>query len=204
MVEVSSYSELVSALAGDKTKIYVTNDIVADDTIVVNKPVTIIGKDSVRTISASNKKAITVTSNDVTIENIKVQITDASISDWSSLYGLQVYDVSGVTLKNLTLTGGNAGLLVNGATVALDGIIDVSGNGFGGIEVSKGLKNVNTPLLIGDVSNLKNDNESTTCPTIWIDVVSELTESVMAVTGMTKEDKPEKDQTYYYINAQTA
>lgn len=200
MVEVSTYSDLISSLAGDKTKIYITNDIVADDTIVINRPVTIIGKDSVRTISASNKQVINIISDNVVIENLKIEITDAT-SDWNSLYELQVYNVSGVTLKDLTLSGGNAGLLVNGATVALDGIINVSDNSFGGIEVSKGVDVTNTPKLTGDVSNLINYDESSTCPTIWIDGASELTESVMCVTGMIKEDKTDKDQIYYYTKS---
>lgn len=58
-------------------------------------------------------------------------------STWDSIYVLHVYRTT-ATIKNITLTGGNGALLVNGSKVTLIGTINVSGNGFGGIEMSRG------------------------------------------------------------------
>jgi hypothetical protein len=58
---------------------------------------------------------------------------------WQGNYVLHVYNTTGVTIKDIKLTGGDAALLVNGSEVTLTGAIDVSGNEFGGIESSKGV-----------------------------------------------------------------
>ena len=73
-----------------------------------------------------------------------------------------------VTISDVTLTGGNAGLSANGANVTLNGTIDVSGNGFGGIEVTDG---EDDPLLPSLTINgtIVNTTESATVPTLWTD-----------------------------------
>lgn len=89
-------------------------------------------------------------------------------SDAKGVYILQVYKTT-ATIKNIKLTGGNAALLVNGSTVTLEGNVDLSGNGFGAIELSKGV-NVDTPsLLTIENANLINTTESNSTPTFWTD-----------------------------------
>ena len=78
--------------------------------------------------------------------------------------------------------------------------VDVSGNEFGGIEVSKGAVVETMPKLTGTAANLKNDTEEAGKPTVWIDKVSELTTAVVAVSGL-NEGAAEKDQAHFYLKA---
>ena len=100
------------------------------------------------------------TVNDLTVES---QGTDG----WTSTYAAQVYNGKGYVLNNVKFTGGNAGLLVNGATATVTNI-DVSGNSFGGIEVSKGslATNPSTLYIEGEVINT---TEAYKKPTVWTD-----------------------------------
>ena len=65
--------------------------------------------------------------------------------------------------------GGNAALLVNGGTVKLEGTIDVSENGFGGIELGQGKGVTETVKLEMDNStNIVNRTEDNERPTLWV------------------------------------
>ena len=75
-----------------------------------------------------------------------------------------------VTLSNITLTGGNVGLSANGANVTLEGTIDVSGNGFGGIELTKGAApTLAVPSLTINNATIVNTTETDKLPTLWTD-----------------------------------
>lgn len=87
---------------------------------------------------------------------------------WDGIYVLQVYATT-ATIKDVQLTGGNAALLVNGSNVTLEGTIDVSGNGFGGIELSKGAGVATYPYVDAQAATLVNTTESATKPTVWTD-----------------------------------
>ena len=144
-----------------------------------------------------------VNAGEVTLDGVKVEITGQQ-PGWQGIYAIQAYDSSKVTLKDVTATGADGGILVNGAEVVLQGIVDVSGNEFGGIEVSKGTHVTGTPKLTGSAENLKNDTEEKGKPTIWIDKVSELTNSVVDISGMYEYNEAEKDQTHYFLNESNA
>lgn len=73
-----------------------------------------------------------------------------------------------VTISDITLTGGNAGLSANGANVTLNGTVNVSGNGFGGIEVTDGDDDPVLPSLTIN-GTIVNTTESATVPTLWTD-----------------------------------
>ena len=87
---------------------------------------------------------------------------------WDGKYVLQIYRTN-ATIKDIKLTGGNAGLLVNGSTVTLRGEIDVSGNGFGGVELAQG-ENVTekVKLSLVDDAELVNTTDSDSKPTLWV------------------------------------
>ncbi|NLY45277.1 MAG: hypothetical protein GX053_04720, partial [Tissierella sp.] len=87
---------------------------------------------------------------------------------WQGNFVLHVYNTKGVTLKDLGLTGGDAGLLVNGSEVTLEGTIDVSGNQFGGIEVSKGIAVGLKSSVLTVNGKLVNNTEESGEPTIWL------------------------------------
>lgn len=90
---------------------------------------------------------------------------------WDGIYVLHAYR-SNVTVKNIKLTGGNAALNVNGSKVTLVGTIDVSGNGFGGIEMSKGTNVAEYPYIDAKNATIVNTTESKLLPTLWIDGIS--------------------------------
>ena len=87
---------------------------------------------------------------------------------WDSIYVLQVYKCN-VTIKDIKLTNGNAGLLVNGGKLKLEGKIDLSGNGFGGMELGKGVGVTETPYLEMDKdTDIVNTTETENKPTLWV------------------------------------
>ena len=153
------------------------------------------------------KDGVLVSAADTTLSNMT--ITVAGVADkavWSSNYGIQVYNTS-TTISDVKVSGANAAILVNGGTVTMTGTIDVSGSGFGGIEVSKGSGATGTPLLDASKATFVNTDEAYGKPTIWIDGYSALGDGVVkAPAGMTKvvytEDS--KDQLHFYINAANA
>lgn len=197
--DVSSLEELEDALADENIKtINVSGSIEADKVISVTRPVSVAGVEGASIIFDNTDGVEIVNAGEVTFENISFEVIN-NAEDWQGLYGIQAYGASNVTLSNVSVSGADAAILVNGANVTLDGVVDVSGNEFGGIEVSKGSLVETAPLLIGSAENLKNDTESASNPTVWIDKVSEITENVVEVSGLNKQEKTEKDQLYFFI-----
>lgn len=126
---------------------------------------------SIKTINITKDMTIASKVNivrDVTINGNSHKLTFTGIDNkvWGGHYVLQAYRCN-VTLSDITLTGGNAGLLVNGAKVTIKGTLDVSGNGFGGIEVAKSGEFV--PSLDLTNATVKNTTEAYKLPTIWED-----------------------------------
>ncbi|HHW24506.1 MAG TPA: hypothetical protein GXX22_03505 [Clostridiales bacterium] len=107
-------------------------------------------------------------------------------------------------MENITATGANGGIYVNSSVVKLAGTVNVSGNGFGGIEVSKGRSP--TDFLSLDVSNviLVNNTEAYGLPTIWEDNV-EVASNVSGYGGkLTVNNNVKPYQVQYYIYPQNA
>jgi hypothetical protein len=113
-------------------------------------------------------------SDKVTVESLTIQMSAGAdeAESWQGVYGIQVYKSSDVTLGNVTAAGGDGGIFVNDSAVMLDGDIDVSGNEFGGIEVSNG--SANLTLAEGtEFSGTFDENQ----PPIWVDSISSETEA---------------------------
>lgn len=102
---------------------------------------------------------------DVEIDGKNYTLSGPSTPEWSGHYILHIYKAN-ATIKNITLTGGDAGLLVNGSKVSVENI-DVSGNEFGGIEVSQG-KNVTEASELTILGKIKNTTDEPKKPTIWV------------------------------------
>ena len=147
---VKNQDELKQALKNAEiTTIVLGEDIETTEKINITRPVTINGNNhTIKYVGTFGSKA----SKDNTV--------------WGGIYVLQVYKTS-ATIKNIKLTGANAALLVNGSKVNLEGTIDVSGNGFGGIELSQG-KNVDetVKLTLSDDINIINTTENANTPTM--------------------------------------
>ena len=126
---------------------------------------------------------------------------------WDSIYVIQVYRAK-VTIKDIKLTGGNAGLLVNGAEVKLEGKIDLSDNGWGGIEVAKGIGVTDTPkLALDENTQLVNTSETSKKPTIWVPDDTEgatiIVDDVAKVLEPGTELEIEEYQELFDINPET-
>ena len=159
VAEVKTEQDLVDALLDESIHtITLTDNIETKNKINIERPVTIDG----------NGKTITYTGT------FKGEVYDNTVwgsgkeGDGQGVYVIQVYRTN-ATIKNITLTGGNAGLSANGATITLIGNIDVSGNGFGGIEMTKGSEVTELPYIKAGEAVITNTDETTTTPTVWTD-----------------------------------
>lgn len=172
--DVANLAELKAALTNSTiTTINLTNNITTDEELVVNRPVTING----------NSKAITFTGD---------------VADWQGNYVLQVYNTDGVTINNIKLSGADGGLLVNASAVTLTNNIDVSGNEFGGIEVSKGTATgLSNPLLTATGATFANTTEKYGQPTIWEDKITGTVNVNSA--AFTTSTTVKTDQVQYYL-----
>ena len=127
------------------------------------------------------------------LKNINIENT-AMTENWNSTYGVQCYNGT-YTLSNVKAFGGNAGILVNGATVTLGENIDVSGNHFGGIEVSKGKAEGLSDAKLVITAPITNTTEAYGQPTVWIDGEGATVEDS---TGMTSTEEVKAGQTQFY------
>ena len=174
---VRNQEELKSALEDSNiSTIVLGNDIETTEKINVMRPVTIDG-------------------NGHTMQYVGT-FGDFDSSDntiWSGIYVLQVYKTE-ATIRNIALTGGNGGLLINGAKVQLEGTIDLSGNGFGGIELGQG-SGVDSVahIILTDDTKLVNTTETPDKPTLW--VPKDSTGSILEVNGVKQELQPLEELT---------
>ena len=113
---------------------------------------------------------------------------------------MQVYNAKGYQINECKLTGANGGLLVNGAEATINNV-DVSGNTFGGIEVSKGaaVSKGSTLTVSGTITNTTEEYGK---PTIWIDGKDDGNTVNAESLFSTEAVKP--DQIQYYIEEENA
>lgn len=170
--QVANEADLRAALTDPSiTTISITANISGITTpILVNRVVTIEGGN--KTLTFSGLEGIAGTEDDglilyaaATVKNLKVNAGLSSPATWSGSYAIHVYGTT-ATLHNVTVTGANGGILVNGATVTLTGTTNVSDNGFGGIEVSKGTL-LSTKGALNVNGTLINTTEAYGKPTVW-------------------------------------
>lgn len=195
-VTVSTLDEIEQAL---NTEIIKTIELGANisninQTITINRAITLNGNGYTLTYQAGVKDGILVNADNTTINDIHIIMNSAS--NWQGNYGIQVYLAQNVNIYNYTGEKADAALLVNGGTVYLTGTTTVSNNEFGGIEVSPG-QGVVTDSLLYINGYLVNDTESYGLPTIWIDGPSDF-----AIDGMTKIEKD--GQAQYYLGEENS
>lgn len=174
--------------AKDGDKVTLVKDVTLNQQVTIDKAITLNGGGKTITTSdnITNAAAILVTGNNATVTNVKVSgpNTNTANSDFTTgwdngEYGIKVYNATGVTLSNVTVTAANAGILVSSSDVTMTGTITVSGNEYGGIEVSKGSRlNKAGNLTIADSAEIVCTDEKV--PAIWIDGT---TNSEGVVTG---------------------
>ena len=203
---VTNIDELNTALSDNTIEtIYLNNDITdLTSRVVVNRAVTINGNnhkltftDAINTATYGERQGIVVTTNDVVINDLTVEmdavqdILNRLDENWDGVYAIQVYNGT-ATLNNVTATKADGGIFANSSTVTLTGTIDVSGNEFGGIEVSNG-----NPVLNATEATLVNTTEEFRKPTIWTDKTPN---AVVNVKDMVENKFVKDEQVQYYLN----
>lgn len=166
--EVATEEDLKQAIANGDKEVKLTDNItVASGNLNLGTTEHFDGNGKTISFGTTGQNLVS-THSGTTIENVTVENTVAT-EDWSSTYGIQCYNGE-YTIKNVTAKGGNAGILVNSANVTLEGTIDVSGNEFGGIEVSKSSNTQLQPSTLNiNGATIVNTTEEFRKPTIWID-----------------------------------
>lgn len=166
--EVATEEDLKQAIANGDKEVKLTDNItVASGNLNLGTTEHFDGNGKTISFGTTGQNLVSSHSGTI-IENVTVENTVAT-EDWSSTYGIQCYN-GDYTIKNVTAKGGNAGILVNSANVTLEGTIDVSGNEFGGIEVSKSSNTQLQPSTLNiNGATIVNTTEEFRKPTIWID-----------------------------------
>ena len=165
MIGRDSYETLEEAVnaAEEGDTITLMQDTSIGATITLTAGVTLDGNGY--TITYTGKKVgdvntAIVLSDDCVVENLTLRGT-APVNVWSSNYGIQAYQAENTVISDVTVKGFNAAILVNASDATLKGSVDVSNNGFGGIEVSGG----DATLTVD--ATVVNTTESDKAPTAW-------------------------------------
>ena len=159
--------ELTAAFANAELEnVNLTAPIELTATINVARNVKFNGNGHKITFSGTGKAL--VFTKDSELKNVVVEGTLEDPATWSSAYGVQLYNGNYV-VDGLTVTNMNAAMLCGGARVVLKGNVNVSGNGFGGIEVSVSESTDVHPQLDMTKAYLYNTTEEYAKPTVWID-----------------------------------
>lgn len=201
-VDVSDQTGLEEAIADPEVKtIAISSPVTLDKELQLRNSGTTFNGNNETISSDTEGKVLTFWNDGTTVNDLVVEST-ADNTDWHSSYNVQFYTGTH-KLKNAKLSGGNAGIIVNAATLTLEGTIDVSGNTFGGIEVSKGAaEGLSAGVLNINGATLINITEEYGKPTIWIDGN---TNDVGIVNGAESMTMIEKDgQKQYYLDASHA
>lgn len=169
IIAVSTYDQFITALQSPGATINLMADIDLSGSLTATGETHIIGNGHVLTISSEEgKDGLIFTASECSIENVTISYQDLD-DGWGGHYCLQAYNCQAVHIKDCIFKGADAAILVNGSIVTLEGTNDVSGNGFGGIEVSSGSS---TPAYTSTLHNngtLVNTTEAYKLPTVWTD-----------------------------------
>ena len=170
-VDGKPFTSLEAALeeAKDGDVVTLAKDATVSDPTTVNPGVTLDGDGHTITYTGSRvgsgPNSALVLSDGSSVKNVNL-VGSGPMNVWSGKYGIQAYDAGEVTISDVTISNFNAAILVNGSTATLSGTVDVSGNYFGGIEVSKGSGIEDASELVVD-GTVINTTESATAPTVW-------------------------------------
>ena len=174
---VGSEDELLAAVADTEiATIQLGGSFEVDASVVIGRSVTIDGKN-----------------NTITKSGVPSYVPDGDNYIFKLGYGSEETEI---TVKDLKLTNSMAAIVVgNNVEVTVENL-DVTGNVWGGIEVSH-----NGSLV---VNSIKMDDEAYKKPVVWVDTDSKTTASVN-YDGTTKIEftEDDKDQYHYYTQLYT-
>lgn len=175
-----------------------TSDFSVATPIAIGRKVDVDGQGHTITFSTTGQNLV-VTGDGAHVHNIAVKNT-ADTTKWNSTYGVQFYNGT-YTIENITSTGANAGILVNSSTATLGSGVDVSGNNFGGIEVSQSSNEGSPASSLTVNSKIVNTTEAYGKPTVWTDGDNA---SVTDKTGMTANGEIKENQVQYYLDVKNS
>lgn len=212
--EIETLAELTAAQANqaDRQAWFIKADIggIANQ-LKINKRVYLDGQEYTLTFIeswAGNATGLLVNgagSFGTVIKNITLDRNKSDLKDWKSDYTLQVWNAKDIVLQDVALTGGVAGLYVNGSEVTVKGTIDVSGNGFGGIEVGDGANPAfDSKLTFAEGAEIINNTEAVDAPTVWMDKNGENKKGEIEGISLHEVNYAVKDQAYFYLDASNA
>lgn len=196
--EVASEQDIKDAIAnGDKLVKLSDNITVSGGELDVTGVEYFDGNGKTITFSQPGRNFIAMKANNGVIENVTVE-NSGDNTEWNSTNGIQCYDGT-YTLKNCKVSGCNVGIMVNASTVTLQGTIDVSGNTFGGINVSKGAETdhpLNNGILNINGAKLINTTEAYAKPTIYTEGEGQV---VNGAESMFTNSEVREGQVQYYL-----
>ena len=196
--EVASEQDIKDAIAnGDKLVKLSDNITVSGGELDVTGVEYFDGNGKTITFSQPGRNFIAMQANNGVIENVTVE-NSGDNTEWNSTNGIQCYDGT-YTLKNCKVSGCNVGIMVNASTVTLQGTIDVSGNTFGGINVSKGAETdhpLNNGVLNINGAKLINTTEAYAKPTIYTEGEGQ---KVNGAEAMFTNSEVKEGQVQYYL-----
>lgn len=200
VTEVTTEEDLKQAILNEDKEIKLAdNIIVATGNLDLGKVKHFNGNGKTITFSIPGQNLVSTT-NGTTIENVTIENINDN-QEWNSTYGIQCYNGNYI-IKNCKVNGCNGGILINSSNVVFEGTIDVSGNTFGGIEVSKsnneGMRN--STLNINGAS-LINTTEEYGKPTIWTDGEGQV---VIGADSMFTNSEIKEDQVQYYLREENS
>ena len=196
--EVASEQDIKDAIAnGDKLVKLSDNITVSGGELDVTGVEYFDGNGKTITFSQPGRNFIAMQANNGVIQNVTVQ-NSGDNTEWNSTNGIQCYDGT-YTLKNCKVSGCNVGIMVNASTVTLQGTVDVSGNTFGGINVSKGAETdhpLNNGVLNINGAKLINTTEAYAKPTIYTEGEGQ---KVNGAEAMFTNSEVKEGQVQYYL-----
>ena len=193
---VATEEELTAAVANAELPyVNLTAPITLTKALTISRPLTLNGNGHKITMTTTGK-ALTFTA-DSNLNDIVIESTAGAPETWSSSYGVQLYNGTYV-VKGLSVKGCNAALLVGASHVTMVGDVDVSENGFGGLEISQSKSAEAIPVLDITDATIMNSTEAYGKPTIWIDSPLGGGE-LYGASDMTEAQI--KDQRQFYLDA---
>jgi len=157
---VTDQAELEAALEDTAiTTIIIDNSFTVDAKIIINRSVTIKGKNNIISTVTTGNYGSQPTVFLILGENIVVQ--DLTIDGKNEyLHGIQAYETQNIVLKNVTSkNNGKAGLVVNGSQVTIKDFTTL-GNTWYGINVDRGSGVTNPANLTVKGINTHNENNA--------------------------------------------
>lgn len=196
---MANVTQLRAALENpDIETISITSNFSTAATVSVNRAVDIDGQDHTVTFTNTGQNLV-LSASGADVHDLTIQNT-AETTDWNSTYCIQYYNGT-YNIHDVKVTGANAGILVNSSTATLGDGVDVSGNNFGGIEVSKSSNESLPASQLTVNSAIVNTTEAYGKPTVWTDGENA---TVIDNTGMTSNSEVKEGQVQYYLNEENS